>query len=80
MHAMTRDRSELHALMPSANLIQSANQWLGTAITTGISALNARLTKTSLYLTVYLVSALNGRLPRADLKPGLDATSHLDIF
>jgi len=31
-------------LMPSANLIQSANRWLGTAITTGISALNARST------------------------------------
>ena len=28
--------------MPSANLIQSAYRWLGTAITTGTSALNAR--------------------------------------
>ncbi len=32
-------------LMPSANLIQSAKRWLGTAITTGISALSARSTR-----------------------------------
>ena len=31
--------------MPSANLIQSAKRWLGTAITTGISALKARSTR-----------------------------------
>jgi hypothetical protein len=32
-------------LMPSAKVIQSANRRLGTAITTGISALNARSTR-----------------------------------
>src|SRR5882757_11362091 len=32
-------------LMPSANLIQSAKRWLGTAITTGMSAPTARSIK-----------------------------------